>query len=148
LLNIWSNHAEGAADGFNEVVCQLVIASCVSETVRTSDGKHTVYCLRAVMIGSRGTDRKSWEVRRRYSEFHDLHTRMKALGAVHSGERRSAACSTHPIVGDAFSMRRPFPLAVLLAILPVARARAFSPLFLLVRRAYIHTKIGMHGADV
>ena len=57
--------------------CQLVIASCVSETVRTSEGKHTVYCVRAVMIGARGTDRKSWEVRRRYSEFHDLHTRMK-----------------------------------------------------------------------
>jgi len=63
---------------------QLVIASCVSETVRTSDGKHTVYCMRAVMIGARGAERRSWEVRRRYSEFHDLHTRMKALGAVHS----------------------------------------------------------------
>ena len=56
----------------------------MAEAVRTSDGKHTTYCMRAVMIGARGTDRKSWEVRRRYSEFHDLHTRMKALGAVHS----------------------------------------------------------------
>jgi hypothetical protein len=27
---------------------------------------------------------KHTQVRRRYSEFHDLHTRMKALGAVHS----------------------------------------------------------------
>ena len=50
----------------------------MAEAVRTSDGKHTTYCMRAVMIGARGTDRKSWEVRRRYSEFHDLHTRMKA----------------------------------------------------------------------
>ena len=57
-------------DGGGETPCQLVIASCVSETVRTSEGKHTVYCLRAVMIGARGTDRKSWEVRRRYSDTH------------------------------------------------------------------------------
>ena len=72
------------AEDFGETVCQLVIASCVSETVRTGDGKHTVYCMRCVMIGAH--DRKSWEVKRRYSEFHDLHTRMKALGAVRSGQ--------------------------------------------------------------
>jgi len=80
LSGMWD---EGA-DGSGVSGCQLIIASCVSETVRTNDGKHTAYCLRCVMIGARGTNRKSWEVRRRYSEFHDLHTRMKALGTVHS----------------------------------------------------------------
>ena len=74
----------------------------MSETVRTSDGKHTVYCLRAVMIGARGAERRSWEVRRRYSEFHDLHTRMKALGAVHSGKQcspRALFCCVRPRAG-------------------------------------------------
>jgi len=138
LLNIWSNHAEGAADGFNEVVCQLVIASCVSETVRTSDGKHTVYCLRAVMIGSRGTDRKSWEVRRRYSEFHDLHTRMKALGAVHSGERRCVACPTHPVVGDEFSMRPSLSLSCL--PFSLSPASALSPRSFCLFAVHIYTR--------
>eukprot|EP00961_Rhodomonas_salina_P240875 3254609-Rhodomonas_salina.1 len=62
--------------------CQLVIAGCSAEKVRTEEGEHTVYCLRCVMVGCKGKERKSWEVRRRYREFHSLHTRMKTFGSV------------------------------------------------------------------
>eukprot|EP00960_Hanusia_phi_P034445 751078-Hanusia_phi.AAC.3 len=63
---------------------QLVITACTSETVQGSEGSYTAYCLRCVLVGLGGKERKSWEVRRRYSEFHDLHMRMKALGKVHA----------------------------------------------------------------
>ena len=64
--------------------CKLVVKSCTSEESRDG-GDYTVYVLRCVMVGfhCRGADEPlNWDVRRRYSEFHELHSRLKALGTV------------------------------------------------------------------
>jgi hypothetical protein len=65
------------------------VAACSAEECRDG-GDYTVYVLRCVMKGfnsrdSRGgSDPLTWDVRRRYSEFHELHTRLKALGTVNA----------------------------------------------------------------
>ena len=71
-------------------MCRLVVAACTSEESRDG-GDYTVYVMRCVMKGfsnnngdgrATSSDPLTWEVRRRYSEFHELHTRLKALGSV------------------------------------------------------------------
>jgi hypothetical protein len=70
-------------------MCRLVVTACMSEESRDG-GDYTVYVMRCVMKGFNngdgrsGNDPLTWEVRRRYSEFHELHTRLKALGSVNA----------------------------------------------------------------
>jgi len=64
----------------------LHVVGTASETVQDVDGStYTVYRVRVAVLVRQGGEQQQgavWEVCRRYSEFHDLHTLMRALGVV------------------------------------------------------------------
>jgi hypothetical protein len=82
--------AEECVDAAGEP--RLIVSLCTAEECQEESGAgYTVYALKCVMVGGlgphyghvqRGMDVISWMVKRRYSEFYALHTRLKTLGKV------------------------------------------------------------------
>jgi hypothetical protein len=76
----------GSSDGLEEAMSRVTVSSLVSETAEDKDGgSYTVYRIRCCVIGAgngSGQGACSWEVSRRYSEFHELHTLLRTLGTV------------------------------------------------------------------
>lgn len=71
---------ESAARAMDGAEMRLHVSQMTAETIDDVDGTtFTVYRVQVTLLGEKTI---SWEVARRYSEFHDLHKLMKSLGVV------------------------------------------------------------------
>jgi hypothetical protein len=77
---------ECGSDSLEEAMSRVTVSSTASETAEDKDGStYTVYRIRCCVIGAGcGSSQGAcfWEVQRRYSEFHELHTLLRTLGTV------------------------------------------------------------------
>lgn len=71
---------ESAARAMEGAEMRLHVSHTRAETLEDVDGTtFTVYNIRVALLGENNV---SWEVARRYSEFHDLHELLKSFGVV------------------------------------------------------------------